>query len=442
MIGLVITTYNRPEYLRQCFDSLSKCKHDVHIVIVDDCSKDIETVKLIKDFAKKHNAKTIFKQQNKGIADSLTIGFDYLVSIGCTKLMNLDGDAIVARNFFEKVIDLHNQLGCIVTGFNTLSKSRNNRIRHPILRKYKEYCKKQSIGGINMVFSAELYRKNIREILQRPGHWDWNLIRAFSIRMNYYCTVPSVVQHIGINSSLGNNDGCDIAHDFMEKPPTKVILQHFGLGDIIFCQQIANKLMIEGHEVLWPVLPQYYDQVKDAYPNINFCKDSPIDNGIQEFRIVGNYEAIPLRWSDIYMKVKFRWVMKAKYDMMGMDYRDWHKGAYYVRDLEKEKRLAEIVGANGEYTLINRNFLAENRKINIPKITGKVIEMDLIPGYSLFDWSTVIENASAIHTVSTSIMYILDILQLKCRPYVYKRIPVENDHNYYNYLFKKDYIYV
>jgi glycosyltransferase involved in cell wall biosynthesis len=52
-IGLLITTFNRPEYLRQTLESLKRADlHNAQIFIVDDCSRDNETLRLINSYNK------------------------------------------------------------------------------------------------------------------------------------------------------------------------------------------------------------------------------------------------------------------------------------------------------------------------------------------------------------------------------------------------------
>ena len=51
-LALIITTYNRPEYLRKCFDSIlrSDIPNGTVVLISDDCSDDEETLNLIRNF--------------------------------------------------------------------------------------------------------------------------------------------------------------------------------------------------------------------------------------------------------------------------------------------------------------------------------------------------------------------------------------------------------
>jgi hypothetical protein len=54
--------------------------------------------------------------------------------------------------------------------------------------------------------------------------------------------------------------------------------------------------------------------------------------------------------------------------------------------------------------------------------------MDILDGFTLFDWSKIIENASEIHTVATSNLFLLETLNLKANKVnIYPRRPRENN---------------
>jgi hypothetical protein len=125
--------------------------------------------------------------------------------------------------------------------------------------------------------------------------------------------------------------------------------------------------------------------------------------------------------------------MKAKYEMYKMNYQDWKRDVMWKRDADKENELFDLLNLKpNEYVLKNVTFMSNlNQKIQID-IEG--IEMKVIPGFSLFDWAKVFENAKEIHTVSTSILYILDLLDT-CPVNVYLRKPMETSHINYQYIF-------
>ena len=132
-----------------------------------------------------------------------------------------------------------------------------------------------------------------------------------------------------------------------------------------------------------------------------------------------------------------------------MDWHKWKDKAMWQRDANKENDLIKRLKINDgeEYNLINNHFRTNNTGVTDIKINNgqRNIELAILPGFSLFDWAKVIENATEIHTVSTSIIYILELLQLKAKHVgIYPRKPDESNlqnieyiltsHNYTHHL--------
>lgn len=441
-IGLLITTFNRPEYLRQTLDSLSRCDlTGINILIVDDCSRDPQTIELIRPYTVMRNIRNI------SIRYSMQIGFDRLVSDGCDVLINLDADVIVRKDFLSKLIELYTLFpDRIISGFNTLTKNRIGKARHPIASSHDGYVTKKSIGGVNMCMGVNTYHTIVKPALvesqQTRDHWDKIACRISNEKGKaIIVSSPSVIQHIGFDSAMGHRDNPDIAEDFVPDFKQKLcVLQPHGIGDVIFCQTLVRSL--GNYDITWPVQSQFIEGLKRAYPDIEWIPDSksPVPLDIKRDCLHGEYRVIPIRWSDQILKVPYRHVMKAKYDMYRIKYQEWKRDAMWKRDHVKENRLFDLLKLKPqEYVLKNLTFLSNSsRKIDI-QIDG--IEMKEIPGFSLFDWAKVLENAKEIHTVSTSILYILDMLDT-CKVNVYVRRPIERDHSFYSYIFTdKKFIY-
>ena len=433
-IGICLTTFNRPEYLRKTLESLSRADlHNAVLIVVDDCSRDKETLRLLASY------KVIRNERNLSIRYSLKIGFDYLIKQGCTVLVNIDSDAIVRADFLTKLIELYGKFpDNIISGFNTLTKSRTGIVRHPVISTGDGYVVKNSIGGINMMFSVNTYRSIIEPALiesqKTKDHWD-KIACRISLEQGKQIIVssPSVIQHIGFDSAMGHRDNPDVADDFISDHTEKLlILQPHGIGDVIFCQTLVRSL---GSDITWPVLGKFVKDLKRSYPDINWIdvEKSPVPLDIRKETYLNGYRVIPIRFSDTIMRYHYRYVMKAKYDMYKMDFRRWKELAMWKRDTKKEDKLFNLLGLEPKkYVLKNLTFTsAGNRKINI-NVDG--IEMAEIPGYSIFDWAKVFENAIEIHTVSTSILYILDMLNTG-KVNVYIRRPLESSHLFYQYIF-------
>lgn len=202
-------------------------------------------------------------------------------------------------------------------------------------------------------------------------------------------------------------------------------LQYFGTGDVHFCQTIANKWIGEGHEVVWGVLPHFVEGLNRAFPKVKFVdyRTLPIDYNRMDEHDSNGYRVIPLRWSVELMGVPYKDCMKSKYMLFDMDWRTWKDGAMWKRDEGKEDEVySPLIGQ--KYRFINTMFGSDmTRGVNIPRSNEVMnIVMTHNKNYSLFDYAKVLENATEIHTVSTSIIYLLECLELKAKEvHLYQR---------------------
>ena len=119
MISVLLTTYNWPEALSLCLQSLQKqTDQNFEIIICDDGSTK-ETQELIEQFQKKIPVKiTHLWQEDKGFRKTLILNKGIQASSG-NYLVFLDGDCITQSDFIEKHRELaeHNHL---VTGSRIL----------------------------------------------------------------------------------------------------------------------------------------------------------------------------------------------------------------------------------------------------------------------------------------------------------------------------------
>jgi glycosyltransferase involved in cell wall biosynthesis len=185
--GLIITAYNRPHYLKRCLDSIrvANLSSIDTIMIVDDHSTDDETIRLINEFNISNNRVELikaFSKEKRTVKGSLLFGLDILFKT-CDVVMNLDGDAIVNKDFAERLLEMkRNMPDRIITGFNCLTKNLDGTERHKILSVGKGFNLKKSVGGLNMVFDKQQYMKWIQptliKSLQNNLNWDDHTCRA------------------------------------------------------------------------------------------------------------------------------------------------------------------------------------------------------------------------------------------------------------------------
>jgi hypothetical protein len=229
---------------------------------------------------------------------------------------------------------------------------------------------------------------------------------------------------------------------------TIIINQPFGMGDYIFCNSIGNMFVDQGYNVIWPVESVYAPIAKHfksiaivdkALININYSL--PMDFSTSGTRI------IPLRFADSLCRVPYTDCMKSKYMYFGMDWKDWKSKCRITRDMPNEFKLFfDILGLKeGEqYNLISEQFTTGGLKSN-PIIVNnglRNISMGFIPGFTLIDWLTVMQNATYIFAVASSNIYVFELFPMKAEKiHLYIRRPNEQNHKNYEYILEKP-IYV
>jgi hypothetical protein len=204
--------------------------------------------------------------------------------------------------------------------------------------------------------------------------------------------------------------------------------QFFGIGDVIFTQTLVRRIAAshgEGTKIVWGVLNHFVDGLNRAYPDITFVdyRKIPIDYERRDDYYInlpeyGECRVLPIRWACENLKLPYDECMSAKYQMYGMDYQDWRQDAIWKQDIDR----CVFNTVHEKYTLVNRTFGSDGKmQVNIPKQENE-IELTNLAGFSLFDWANIIKDANDIHTVNTSIIYLLELLDLRAKEvHLYQR---------------------
>lgn len=222
-----------------------------------------------------------------------------------------------------------------------------------------------------------------------------------------------------------------------------VIQQYFGLGDIIWGQTIAHSFLKNGYKVIWPVQADLVEGLNRAYPEIVFVDFTRflINYENKDFKEENDMRYLPMRYSEALMGKPYRFHMEAKYSFLGLSWRTWKDHAMPVRSRAHEVLLGDIVGVPKEpYNFVSTNF-GKNFSIPIEVNNGnKNIFLQKLDGFSLFDWCAIIENADTIHAISSSSLYLFELLSLKAREiHIYARKPVEQNLDYTKFFYTKNY---
>jgi hypothetical protein len=212
---------------------------------------------------------------------------------------------------------------------------------------------------------------------------------------------------------------------------TGLIYQPCGLGDILFVQKIAHHIKSLGYEICWPVIPQF-KWLNDYISDFTFISDSETKYIPYQGLVIPNHLNFPGKeFYSIENKTKISEdlfffqgfltcdpIMRGKYDSIGIDWKDWRDYIKFNRNIEKENSLYyDVLGLkdDDEYVFVNRNFCTvpnpdvySNISIDENYYGYKVVEMNIVPGYSLFDWCKVLENSTEINMVATAFNFILE----------------------------------
>lgn len=243
-----------------------------------------------------------------------------------------------------------------------------------------------------------------------------------------------------------------------------LIYQPCGLGDILFLQKIAWHMKNLGYEVYWPVVHELKwlnDYIKDfhfiSWDDVNTKLSGPplpdhVTFPFKEYYLPNNVTSITdeLFFFQGFLNVKP--IMAGKYDSVKIDWSDWRDYILFERNIDKENELYYNVLKlldDEPYTLVNKSYgtrprIFKSDKLNNLKSKIKTIDMQVIEGFSLFDWYKVIENAKEIYMIETSLNYLMESPQLfdivkNKELYLYHRF---DDFTHVQYLFNLPWKYM
>jgi hypothetical protein len=215
-----------------------------------------------------------------------------------------------------------------------------------------------------------------------------------------------------------------------------VFNQFQGLGDILFCEPISRHFYDDGkNEIFWPINDEFM-WLTDYIKYINFAPKSSHNMNYESLHLglTGDNEYfVPLRFANpIVRKLQPHdysdqyHTMLDKYRMLGLSEDMW-KTFKWERNLKKENEIFDLLVKDEKFILINNKWSDGNVPIETDS-TFQRINMDILDGFTLFDWAKIIENASEIHTVSTSNLFLLETLNLNANKVnIYPRRPRENN---------------
>lgn len=199
--------------------------------------------------------------------------------------------------------------------------------------------------------------------------------------------------------------------------PKLIVNQPFGLGDIIYIQHILSVLS-HNHEVILPVADEFkWIAEYNKNPDIKIISKNDYPMNYDRFERDDHY--LPLRYATQHLYglgptdySHDHTVMLDKYTWLNIDASQWNTFDFNY-NTQKEDQLYKELGLNdsSDYILVNGNGGSntvgrEKSEINVDH--PLIIQMNFVDGYTLFDWRKVVSKCRALHTISTSLVYLAD----------------------------------
>jgi len=182
------------------------------------------------------------------------------------------------------------------------------------------------------------------------------------------------------------------------------IIQPGKVGDIIICLPIAKYYADQGFLVNWVCPSKYhelFDYVDYVKPNEQVVKGSKVID--LSFGLNVNSDVHKL-WRRRHATLDS--FVTLKYELANTPIEKL-RNLEYNRNLQKEVEVFDMVYPRTDYILVHRGS-DYGSPIDIDG--DHVVEFTPIEGYTIFDWRKVIENATEIHCIDSSLVNFVDCL--------------------------------
>lgn len=200
---------------------------------------------------------------------------------------------------------------------------------------------------------------------------------------------------------------------------------HLGLGDMLICNGLVRNFYKKYKKINLFCKPKYLNHAKRMYSdiNINILPKDDLEAILylkeinpKQIIIIGHNRMEEAFKITNYFNVGF-------YINAGINYLEQWNSFYFTRETEKEEIIFSSLNLNKENYIflhedLSRGYLVDRNKIIDKK--NKIISptFDLDKKFNIEDmllYSKILENASEIHTIDSSFLWLADHLKLKTK---------------------------
>lgn len=200
-----------------------------------------------------------------------------------------------------------------------------------------------------------------------------------------------------------------------------LINQPAGIGDVFYIQGIVDYYAGLGFQVILPLIPEVYAQVKNNLKTRAILVDKS-----REYKHLSDNDQSKFGEDYVYLNLhkcplNGKRIMESKYAESRIydRHNDWLKSFDWTRSEKYENFVYQkICGLEIGEKYAFRNCLygtqPDVKSLEIEINSGiRIIDARIIRGITVFDWAKVIENAEEIWMVDSSMNFILEKLSIK-----------------------------
>ena len=223
-IQVAIRSYNRPKYLQETLDSISKSDLDRtnKIIIFDDGSNDKETLDILKRYDNNdsdNKYKVIYSEKNYGCTQSYLNLLKYIKqNIKTDYVCIVDNDIHVNKNWLNNLHSTYKEAeetlktsNIVLSGF---SPTNTHQYKSDQVKMYKNFHLQYSVGAVCYFFNYD-YMGTIYKGWDEGQ--DWGISRIIKrLGQNLAVLNKGVVNHIGMHGINSSGTRYDYDKNFIE----------------------------------------------------------------------------------------------------------------------------------------------------------------------------------------------------------------------------------
>lgn len=199
------------------------------------------------------------------------------------------------------------------------------------------------------------------------------------------------------------------------------------VGDILICLPIAKWYADRGYEVEWECPVEYHS----LFNYVDYVNPVQVRSGIYSKTIdlsfgLNKQSPTNIPWHKARKEGKS--FTELKYELSGVSYSECRK-LIYNRNEALENSLYDHLGlTDGSNYSLYHDISDYGSQLNVPS-EARMVRFEKVEGYTIFDWRKVIEMATNIHCIDSSLCNFVDALKPSgsLHYYITDRVPLAAD---------------